>query len=129
MKSPDTSDHQTLWNASQCEALAALQLTYWQTRQNQQSETPVAATECYFYKLGAWLLELEERLPVAVPLWLSDLFFACTEDHAAKPAEVSASAADNWAPEQRLKLALVQPSAAQKRALWKQLSGAHAERR
>lgn len=114
-----------LWSSQQQQALAALNLPMWQRKPSvvkTAEEGAAAQTEqANCYKAGQWLVVTSEPLAVELPLWLSDLVSVCSGS-SDRPAEVSPSAVSKWAQPLVLKLAKDQPSAADKKALWKHIA-------
>ncbi|WP_258808509.1 hypothetical protein [Pseudidiomarina sp. CB1] len=121
-----TIDHKNppLWSTQQQQALAALKLTLWRSKGNDEqpavaAESTAKTVNCY--KAGPWLFVSAKPLAVDLPVWLRDLTRACSGS-AERPAEVSPSAVAEWQQELVLQLAESLPSAADKKALWRHIA-------
>lgn len=75
--------------------------------------SPIPANSRYLYKLGPWVLEFNQRLPVQGYTWLNDLAKYCQ----AQPAEVSG--AEHTVNVNAYARDYLQPE--EKKALWAQL--------
>jgi hypothetical protein len=109
-----------IFNTSQKNALAALGLPVWQQRQSPVADKAVASS-AYCYRLGQWLLQLSERLPVKHPQWLVDLSLTLGQPSSAL-AEIPQSNQQQWDPAFTLNLGVVtNVDAATKARIWQQI--------
>lgn len=123
--SPDNSSV-TPWDSEQEQAMQALGLTVWQAVNDEQAKVSTEQAQSY-YRLGQWLLQTQEQLPVQLSNWAQDLFRALEPNQLhPKPVEVSAADAKNWSSARHLNgtQILTKPLAAEhKRQLWAKLCG------
>ncbi|MFC0444191.1 hypothetical protein ACFOD1_07705 [Pseudidiomarina halophila] len=119
-KSSTADSSAQLWNNSQLEALAALNLPQWHKTAVTTAEASAGETT-YFYKLQDWILSCPVPIPVTVQSWHRDVFRTLAPDSQQRPTEISASIAERTEGVKFLELPeLTMPEldAAQKRDLW-----------
>ncbi|RUO57313.1 hypothetical protein [Pseudidiomarina insulisalsae] len=123
----DTSP-ENLWNESQRDAMAALNLSVWRPVEMAQASpaklSSVNLSGQFCYKAEQWLFCSEHPLPVELPRWLSDLVRACT-GLTTRPAEVSPKMVSEWPAERIIEVAQTPPAADEKKALWQRIFPSH----